>query len=399
MANQGQAPEPTRKAQRSGGAGLRWGTVGLGSLLGVRVSINIGALAIMAVLVVLLATVQFPLRYPGQRDVAYAAAAVVSAVLFLVSILGHELAHAVAARRRGLEVEGITLWLLGGVSQLRGEPRTPRADFTIAVVGPLTSLALGVGFAGLALGGAALSVHVLVVAVPAYLAAANLLLAIFNVIPAAPLDGGRILRAAVWRATGDRTRAAVVAARAGRVFGYLLIVAGLAQVLVQGSMGGLWLVLLGWFMVNAARVEESQSVAGRRLLGVRVADVMTPQPVAGAGEEPVAAFIDRVVLHRPYSTYPLTDSLGRLAGLVTLNRIRAVPPERRPWTQLAEIADPADGVTTARPDEPLLDLLSRVTGRPDGHAVVIDHDGRVLGIISPRDISHAINIGDLRSRR
>lgn len=401
MADQGHTPERSGRGARPqpAEAARPWGTVGLGSLWGVRVSINVGALGIMALLAVLLATVQFPLRYPGERGLAYAVAAVAAAILFLISILAHELAHAVAARRRGIEVEGITLWLLGGVSQLRGEPRTPRADFTIAVVGPLASLVLGVGFAAVAAGLAALRVHDLLFAVPAYLAGANLLLAVFNVIPATPLDGGRILRAVVWRATGDRTRAAVVAARSGRGFGYLLIVAGFVQVLVQGSLGGLWLALIGWFMVSAARLEESQTVAGRRLRGVKVADVMTPQPVTADGKEPLAAFIDRVVLHRPYASYPLVDSLGRLAGLVTLDRIRAVPSERRPWTQLAEVAYPPDAVPTARPEESLVDLLARMAEQATKRSVVVDDDARVIGVISPRDVNHAIRIGDLRARR
>ena len=299
---------------------------------------------IVAILVVGLATGQLPAAYPGRSIVAYVIAAIVAALLFLASLLAHELAHSLVARRNGIEVESIVLWLLGGVAQLRGEAKTPGADLRIAIVGPLTSLVLAIVFglaaAGVAsLGGAGLPLGVLM-----YLAATNALLAVFNLIPAAPLDGGRVLRAALWQFRGDRHAAAVNAARAGRILGFVMIALGVLQVVTGRGLGGVWLALIGWFVVSAATAEEQQARLGGRLAGVKVGQVMAARPTVLDGNLTVADFIAQVALARRYSTYPLIDANGQLARLVTLNRVRAVPPEQRATTRLQEIACPPSEV-------------------------------------------------------
>src|SRR6266498_1352736 len=251
-------------------------------------------------------------------------------------LLAHEIAHSIVARRNGVQVHSIVLWLLGGVAQLEGEPRTPGADFRIAVVGPLTSLALGVVFGLSGYVAAVLDAGRLAVGVLAYLAGTNILLAIFNLIPAAPLDGGRVLRAALWRWRGDREAAAVTAARAGRVVGFLLVGLGLLETLVTGTFSGVWLALVGWFLISAATAEEQQARMGSRLSGVRVGDVMTSNPVVADATMTLAEFVDRLAMTHPFSCYPLVDHDGQLTGLVTLNRVRAVPPNRRPDTRLRD---------------------------------------------------------------
>ncbi len=372
-------------------------TLRLGTIAGVRIGINWSVLFIVVLLVLGLAGGQLPDAYPGRNGVLYVLAALVGAVLFLGSLLAHELAHAVVARRNGVEVESIVLWLLGGVAQLRGEPRTPGADFRIAVVGPLTSLALAVGFGAIGMVAAALGAEGLPIGVLAYLAGTNLLLAVFNLLPAAPLDGGRVLRAALWRWRGDRERAAVTAARAGRVFGFVLIGLGLLQVLMAGGFGGLWLALVGWFLVNAATAEEQQARMSSRLSGVRVADVMSRSPVVADGAMSLAEFVDRLAMAHRFSSYPLVDPSGRLTGLVTLNRVRGVPSGQWRGTLLRDVACPPEEVPTARPDEPLLALLPRMRGCTDGRAVVLDDMGRVIGLVSPTDISRTLQLADLQS--
>jgi len=373
-------------------------TIRLGRVAGIRIGLDGGALVIVLLLAAGLGFGRLPRLAPGHGIAVYLLAGLAAAVLFLASILVHELAHATVARANGVEVDAITLWLLGGVAELRSEPRSPGAEFAIAVVGPLSSGVLGGLFGALAFGLSAAGVGTLTVGVASYLAYTNLALAVFNLVPAAPLDGGRVLRAAVWRWTGDRVRAAVAAARAGRVFGLFLIVAGVCQVLLlRAGLGGLWWVLLGWFMVQAAAAEEQRAKLGRQLHGVRVADVMTPQPVTADPEIPVARFIDEVALRHRFSTYPLVDGEGRLTGLVTLNRIRAVPPQHRPVRRLADIACPPDGVPVARPHEPLIDLLPRLGGCADGRAVVVDDAGRVVGLVSPSDVSAVMAVADLRA--
>ena len=314
-------------------------TIRLATVAGVPVGLSGSALVLLVLLATGLAFGRLPAVEPGRSWVAYTFAGLLAAILFLASILAHELAHVAVARANGVHVESLTLWLLGGLTELRDEPRTPGAEAAVAVVGPATSLGLGVVFAGFAPALSVVGADRLLVAVAAYLAWTNVLLALFNLIPAAPLDGGRILRAAVWKWTGDRSRAGVAASRAGRVFGLVLIALGIGTALLLGSFGGLWWVLLGWFLVHVASAEENRAVLARRLHGVRVRDVMSPAPVAADPETPVDLFIDRALLRHRFSTYPLVGPDGRLTGLVTVNRLRAVPPQQRHTTRSATHVD------------------------------------------------------------
>ncbi|GGP09264.1 site-2 protease family protein [Nonomuraea glycinis] len=369
-------------------------SISLGRIGGVSVGLNISVLFIVVILVFGLAFGRFPAVYPGLSSVAYVLAGLASAALFLASLLAHELAHALTAKRHGIEVAQITLWLLGGVAELRGEPRSPGADLKIAVVGPLTSLAAGAVFGGLALLSAAVGPP-LVAGMFGYLSGVNVLLAVFNLIPAAPLDGGRVLRAALWARWGDRTRAAIASARAGRVFGYVLIALGFLQVVSGRGFEGLWLALIGLFLVNAASAEEQQSRIGTALYGVRVADAMTERPIVADPDETVAGLIDRVVMRERLSTYPLVDAGGGFAGLVTLNRIREVAPDRRASLRLRDIACPPEQVPRASPEEALTELLTRMSGSADGRAVVLDAGGHLVGLLTPTDISRVIQTADL----
>jgi Zn-dependent protease/CBS domain-containing protein len=371
-------------------------SIRLGRIAGVSVGLNFSVLVIVAILVFGLAFGRFPAVFPGYSTAVYLLAGVTAAVLFLMSLLAHELAHAVMAKHHGIEVPQITLWLLGGVAELRGEPRSPGADLKIAIVGPVTSLACAVVFGGIALLVSAAGGAALLVGMFGYLAAVNVLLAVFNLVPAAPLDGGRVLRAALWARWHDRTRAAIAAARAGRGFGYALIAAGFLQIVLGRGFDGLWLALIGLFLVNAASAEEQQAQLGSTLHGVRVADVMSDRLVVAQPGQTVAALVDEIVMRHRLSTYPLVDGSGRFAGLVTLNRIRQVAPEARATTFLRDMACPPQEVPTARPDEPLTDLLPRMSGCADGRAVVLDSDGRLLGLITPSDISRLIQTAELR---
>lgn len=365
-------------------------TVRLGRIAGVRVGANWSVLAIVVLITVGLAAGRFPLVAPGMPVVLYAIAGVVAALVFLLSLLAHEVSHAVVAQRNGLAVEGITLWLFGGVASLRGEPASPGADLRIAGVGPLVSAVLGVVFLGAAAMAGLAGAAQLLVAALGWLGVINFVLAVFNLIPAAPLDGGRVLRAALWRWSGDRQRAAIIAAGAGRVFGFVLIGLGLAQVVFFRGFSGLWLALIGWFLVNAAGAEQQYAAGQQALAGIRVSDVMSADPVTVAPDLTVQQLIDRYVMHHRFATFPLLGDDERLAGLVTLDRIRQVPSDCRASTRLLDVACPPDEVPAAEVEEPLADLLPRMAGCADGRAVVLDGARRVVGIVSPSDISRAV---------
>ncbi|MEV0153959.1 site-2 protease family protein [Micromonospora sp. NPDC050686] len=369
----------------------------LGRVAGVPVGVNWSVLVIFLLIAWALSASQFPRAYPGRSLVEYWAAGLAAAVVFFLGLLAHEVSHSVVAKRNGIQVEGITLWLFGGVSELKGEARDPGAELRIAGVGPLVSLLIGAIFGAIALVLSLAGVHGLLLGSLAWLAGINVLLAIFNILPAAPLDGGRLLRAAVWKATGDRTKASVVAARAGRILGVVLIGLGLWQFIAGAGVGGLWLALIGWFLIGAAGVEERQARMGGTLRGIRVADVMTPQPQTASGAMTVADFVDHYLFAYRHTALPLTDGDGHPVGLVTLDRVRGIPADRRGSTTLGEVACRADELVLARPDEDLTELLPRLSECADGRALVVT-DQRLVGIVSPSDISRAVQRGSLREQ-
>ena len=367
------------------------GSIRLGRVAGIRVGANWSLLVLFWLIAWGLATGVYPNEDAGHSDAAYWAAAVATALLFYGALLAHELAHAVMARRQGVPVEGITLWLFGGVTRMKGEAASPGGAVRVAAVGPVVSLAAAAvfGLLGVVLDG--LGVPQLVGAMAWWLARINVILAVFNVIPAAPLDGGRILQAVLWRRSGDRLAASTTAARAGRGFGYLLIGLGLFEFSLGIGVGGLWFVFLGWFVVMAARAEQLSAEARGQLGGVRVADVMTRDPVVAPGWITVAAFLDEYMLRNRFSAFPIQAFDGRLAGLVTLNRLKEVPPDRRAVVRVSDVACGMEEVAVARSDEMLLDLVGRLSGCGDGRALVID-DGRLVGIVSPTDVARALEI-------
>jgi Zn-dependent protease/CBS domain-containing protein len=371
--------------------------VRLGQIAGVDVGMNWSVLAIFLLITLGLATGRFPQLFPDQGPVAYGVAGFAAGVVFFASLLAHEVSHAVVAQRNGLEVEGITLWLFGGVARLQGEARSPGAELRIAGVGPLVSLVLAGAFWLLALGLNAIGLPGLVVDVFVWLAVINLVLAVFNLIPAAPLDGGRLLRAWLWQRRGDRTSAAITASRAGRGFGWFLVGLGFVQLLFVG-FGGLWLMLIGWFLTNAASAEEQHAKVSNALADVRVADVMTSQPTTAPASTTVDRFLDEYVFPNRYSTFPLTEDGDRPAGLVTLRRVKRVPEDERATTTVADVACPLDDIPVVEPDDPLAEVLPRMAGCTDGRALVVE-DGRLVGLLSPTDVMRQLEVAELRSPR
>ena len=366
-------------------------TLRIGTIAGVRVGVNWSVGVILALLVLGLAAGRFPLLYPDQSAVAYGVAGVVAGVVFLGSLLAHELAHAVVARRNGVEVEAITLWMFGGVAKLEGEPADPGADLAVAVVGPVVSLVLTAVFAAGAVALDAASAPGLVVGTLQWLALINLLLAAFNLVPAAPLDGGRILRALWWWRTGDRTAAAIGAARAGRGFGWLLVAGGIALALLGGGLAGLWFVLIGWFISAAARNEEEYAKVSASLSGVHVAQLMSSPAVTVPADVPLERFIESWVFAHPFSTFPVVDEHQRPVGLVALRDVKRVAAEQRAGLRVGDVAVPLGGITVASPDDEVVDVLGRMSAADSGRAVVTSGE-RVVGLLSPVDVTRRVEL-------
>jgi Zn-dependent protease/CBS domain-containing protein len=357
----------------------------LGRIAGVRVGLN-WSLPIVAVLVATgLAGRSLPSNAPGYAGWAYVVAGALTAVAFLAAILAHELGHAVVARSQGLAVDGITLWALGGVTRIDGEAANPAAELRISGIGPLVSLVLGLGLGGLGLALGALGWSPLIAAALGWLGAINLILAVFNVLPGAPLDGGRLLHAALWRRHGDRLRATETVSRAGWVLGLVLVALGFVEFALNG-IGGLWLALVGWFLMSASRAEQSQARLHHTLQDVRAVDIMTPDPVRGPGWLTVQAFIDDYAMARHPAALPIDDWQGGLAGLVTVKQLGSVPQEQRGVRRVTEVAWPLVRVPIVRPEQPALEVARLMAEGPSGRALIMDGD-RLLGIIAPSDLT------------
>jgi Zn-dependent protease/predicted transcriptional regulator len=363
-------------------------TFSLGRISGIRIGVNWSVLAIVALLAYGLAAGQFPAEVPHRPEAEYVVAAVVTAVVYMGSLLAHELAHSLVARRNGIKVEDITLWLLGGVSRLEGEFPDPGAELRVAGAGPLASLLLGglfllVTWLVVAAGGRGV-----VVAALAWLGGINILLAVFNVIPAAPLDGGRLLRAVLWSITKDKLKAAIWSARSGQVFGWVLTVVGIYLVLVHRDYSWLWFVLLGWFLISAATAENQQAVLQSRLRTVAVREIMTANPVTVPASATVAQFLTDYLPWSRHSAFPVVAD-GQTVGLVTVHRVNQVPSDERGQTTVRDVACPLPEIARATPDESVADVLPRLNQCTEGRALVFD-DGHLAGIVAPADISRAL---------
>jgi Zn-dependent protease/CBS domain-containing protein len=370
-------------------------SVRLGRIAGVEVGLH-WSLAIVFVLIVwTLAGQVLPSVVPDQPQSAYWLVSVAAAFLFYASLLSHEMGHALVARRLGVKVDGITLWIFGGVARLRGDAASPSAEVKIAIAGPIVSLVLAglLGLVTFALDAAA--GPPLLEGACAWLAGSNALLLLFNLIPAFPLDGGRLLRAWLWQRSGDRYRATSRAARLGRICAFLMIALGLASLFLQGALSGLWLIFLGWFLLSAARSEEAQVLMRGALAGLRVSDVMARDPTVAPGWITVDEFMRSYLPGQRGSAFPIKTFDGDLDGLVTLNRLARVAPRDRSSRRVRDVGTGMADVAQASPNEQVIAVLDRFPQSDDGQMLVVD-EGQLVGTLSPTDVTRALKAGSAR---
>jgi Zn-dependent protease/CBS domain-containing protein len=362
------------------------GNISLGRIGGVEVRVNWSWLVVLALIVWTLADGVFPSQNPRLSRDTHLAMAVVAALLFFASILLHELGHAWAARREGLEVDGITLWLFGGVSQFKGGFPSAGAEFRIAIAGPLVSLVLGVVFVLIAIAGLPSAVD----GVAAWLGYINLALLVFNLIPALPLDGGRVLRAALWQSKGDLGWATRVGTDIGRVFGYLFIGLGVAMFIFQGSFSGAWLAFIGWFLLQAATAEARYIATEAALHGLRVRDLMVRDPVTVDGDLTVGQFMDEVARSRRFTTYPVVDG-GRAIGLLAFGSVAALPRSEWDSRRVRETMLPLERVPLLTEDETAIDALTALSSPTSNRGLVIEN-GHLAGLLSITDLTRALEL-------
>ncbi|WP_163507166.1 site-2 protease family protein [Fodinicola acaciae] len=373
-------------------------TISIGRWAGIPLRAHWTVLVTAVLVAWILASSALPAAVAGYPVTAYWTAGLLAAAAFIFSLLAHEIAHAATARHHGGRVRSITLWLLGGVTEIRDEPASPGSDLLIAAAGPLTSLAAAVVFAASAFVAAAAHLPAIVLVTLFWLAASNLILAVFNLLPGAPLDGGRVLRAIVWKVTGDRDRAEAVAAGAGRILGLAMIAFGLTGAFLSGWLGGLWLAAVGWFLVVAASAERNLPVV-RKLRDITANDVMSSRPVVVPAWWTVDAFVDRLagsgLGHR---TFPVVDFDGRPVGLVSLGDLVAGQRVRRPDLCVRDIARPLGAGHSVPSGEALSDVTQSGVLRDPADAVLVVDDGRLVGILTAADLSRAVQLVQLGKR-
>ncbi len=349
----------------------------LGRFFGIEIGLHYSWFLI-AFLIVVSLTSQFRNTHPEWNPGLTIVLAIATAVLFFVSLLLHEMSHSLFARSHGLPVREITLFALGGVSQIEKNPTSARTEFWMAFAGPLTSAAIG-GVC-LALRSVVASSTAPVSAVVSWLGYINLALAGFNMIPGYPLDGGRILRAAIWWKTGDAERSTRLAARVGQTVGGLFIAFGILQFFGGAGFGGLWISFIGWFLLQAASESYLQSGIKQAIKGVTVADVMSRDCTTIDGHLNVQTFVDDWLLKRGNRCFLVMDNDG-LAGLVTPNEVKAIDRGRWPYTVLFDIMRPLQQMQTVTPETSLRAALE-IMGHQDLNQLPVVANGRVVGMFS-----------------
>jgi Zn-dependent protease len=331
--------------------------------------------------------------------------ATLSALLFFLSILLHELGHAVVALRNGIPISGIDLWMFGGVAKLQRDTDSPGVEFRVAVAGPLVTLAIAVLCFGLGavvsspeevLEGATYDTDVAsqATAVLGYLMSINVLVLLFNLIPGFPLDGGRIARAITWKITGDRNKATRFAAVLGRGVGWAMIAAGLAWFLQGAEFNGIWLALIGWFLAQAAKSAQDQAAFAGRIEHLRVADVMDAEPVAIPESLPLDRAEGEFFLRYGWPWFPVVDGRGRLVGVVSREAVESVGEQARAGRSIASVMarDDGDSGLRARLEDPLESLLGQESLARLGAVMAVDGEGRLRGIVTVDAVRRAIAV-------
>lgn len=349
-------------------------------VFGVQVAIDYSWLIIFALVLWSLSAGYFPGEYPGYGWASYAAAGLVATLFFFGSVLVHELSHALVANRLGERVERITLFIFGGMAHLSGEPRDAASEFKIAAVGPLTSVMLGALFWGVSLGLRGLGLEPLWTAVFHYLGFINLALAIFNLLPGFPLDGGRLLRAFFWRRSGDLRAATRRAANWGGGIAIGLMILGALQIFGGALVGGLWLIFIGMFLRGAARASYYGVVVDHALGQTRVRALMVRDPVVVSPDTSVHDAVEEYFLHYGYGGFPV-GAHGGLEGLISLSMVQRCPREERTNRSVRDIMRPIDDQLTIGSEAAVSEALHKmVTG--DTGRLLVSENGQLHGLIT-----------------
>lgn len=360
----------------------------IGRIFGISIRIDYSWFIIFAMLLWSLSTHYFPEMYRWRTLSTYWIMGFITAIAFFMSILAHELAHSLVSKAKGVSVESITLFIFGGVAQVTDEPRKPSNEFWMALSGPLTSLALA-GIFG------AFYLSLRYVATPvramfAWLTGINMSVAIFNLIPGFPLDGGRLLRAIVWKITGDLRKSTRVASIVGRVVAYLFVFWGLWRLFYGDWIGGVWIAFIGWFLDRAATSSYRQLALKELMQAIKVKDVMIRECRSLPKELTIRELVDGYIFHTSFQCFPVVDN-NVVLGIITIQEIKQIPREQWSFVTVEDAMIPLEKMKSVKPDDDLFTVLQKMNSDNVSQLPVVEND-QLIGLISRDSLINAINI-------
>lgn len=354
----------------------------LGRIFGIEIGLHYSWIVI-ALLIVFSLAGHFRETNSNWGDGVVLVTAIATGVLFFAAIIAHELAHSLVARLRGLPVKSITLFALGGVSQIEKESEDAKTEFLVAIVGPVTSFVIGAALLGLSLiygWSADATPGTPLLAMMVWLGYINIVLAVFNLIPGYPLDGGRVLRAIIWGITKDPVRSTRIAARTGQAVALFFIVVGVYRLFSGAGFEGLWIAFIGWFLLDAAGASYAQVEVNERLRGIRVRDIMARDCPTVEGLTNLQTFIDDYLLRTGSRCFIVVEN-GVVEGIITAHEIKEIEPKLRPFKTVSDVMRPIDQLRTVSADTLVADVLETM-GREDVNQLPVVSDGRLEGVIS-----------------
>lgn len=360
------------------------------SLAGFEIKLDASWLLIAALITWSLSQHYFPDAVPNQSAQTYFLMGLIAMLMFFASLLLHELAHSIVARRQGVPIKGITLFLFGGVAELESEPQSAPVEFRVAVAGPVTSLGLAFVFWLLARLTGTLSDYVVAGAVFSYLGLINMVLAIFNLVPAFPLDGGRILRAYIWHRTGDILKATEVASRSGMVFAYVLMALGLLSLFQGATVAGFWQMLLGSFVLLAAKSSYETKLSQEAFKNKVVRSLMTRDPVVVSPEMTLSEFVNRIMLGKRVTFVPVVED-GVLLGHMDPKLLSGIDRENWFNTRVGDVFAGLDAETIVAPDLPISQVMQKIAETGRRKFLVIDNH-QLVGVITLSDLSRHLHL-------
>ena len=361
----------------------------IGKIFGISIRIDYTWFVVFALIVWTLGSHYFPKQYPSWSQSIYWLMGIITAIIFFASIIAHELAHSLVSKSKGLPVHSITLFIFGGVAEIADEPKKPGAEFFMAIAGPLTSFGVAIIFWLLSM----VSGHnrTPFSAMMLWLSLINMTIAVFNLIPGFPLDGGRILRSIIWKITGNLRTATRSASVVGRIVAYLFILWGIWRIFAFNDVfGGIWIAFIGWFLENAASTSYRQMTLKDTLQGMKVRDIMMSDCTVLPNYLTVRELVDNYILHSNNQCFPVSDG-GQIVGIITLQMIKEIPQDQWATITMGDAMIPLDKIISVHPDEEVFAVMQKMAVEQIYQLPVMEN-GRLIGMVSRDNIINVVNL-------